>query len=244
MADLTITTQDDLPGPGDDRPYVMFVNQTEYGIRKFLRTNVLSARPDLKCFTSIRFHMTLKRHLSDSAGEIVLALLETIDLDPPLSVFCSDFHLEMESYPVEEGSTIEVPLLPLDQQRFARPHLLPELVLLKETLRQRTPEPWQQLIDRGGERVAATHQRPLWIRLGCSQSAWPEFWLRSFGGASLRGACRTRAALDCLDLRPLAALFAVFSIGWLGPLQAATLASPAAGGLWCWWARRRPLQWP
>jgi hypothetical protein len=26
MADLTITTQDDLPGPGDDRPYVMFVN--------------------------------------------------------------------------------------------------------------------------------------------------------------------------------------------------------------------------
>ena len=96
MADLTITTQDDLPGPGDDRPYVMFVNQTEYGIGKFLRTNVLSARPDLKRFTSIRFHMTMKRHPSYSAGEIVLALLEAIDLDPPLSVFCSDFHLEME----------------------------------------------------------------------------------------------------------------------------------------------------
>lgn len=29
MADLTIATQDDLLGPGDDRPYVMFVNQTE-----------------------------------------------------------------------------------------------------------------------------------------------------------------------------------------------------------------------
>jgi hypothetical protein len=112
MADLTITTQDDLPGPGDDRPYVMFVNQTEYGIGKFLRTNVLSARPDLKRFTSIRFQMTLKRHPSDSAGEIVLALLEAIDLEPPLSVFCSDFHLEMESYPLEEGSTIEVSLLP------------------------------------------------------------------------------------------------------------------------------------
>jgi|688.fasta_scaffold1313062_2 hypothetical protein len=112
MADLTITTQDDLPGPGDDRPYVMFVNQTEYGIGRFLRTNVLSARPDLKRFTSIRFHMTLKRHPSDSAGEIVLALLEAIHLDPPLTVFCSDFHLEMEGYPMEEGSTIEVPLLP------------------------------------------------------------------------------------------------------------------------------------
>lgn len=70
MADLTITTEDDLPGPGDDRPYVMFVNQTEYGVGKFLRTNVLSARPDLKRFTSIRFHMTMKRHPSDSAGEI------------------------------------------------------------------------------------------------------------------------------------------------------------------------------
>ncbi len=111
MAGLTITTQDDLPGPGDNRPYVMFVNQTEYGIGRFLRTNVLSARPDLKRFTSIRFRMTLKRHPSDSAGEVVLALLEAIDLEPPLSVFCSDFHMEMESYPVEEGSTIEVPLL-------------------------------------------------------------------------------------------------------------------------------------
>jgi hypothetical protein len=120
MADLTITTQDDLPGPGDDRPYVMFVNQTEYGIGKFLRTNVLSARPDLKRFTSIRFRMTLKRHQSDSAGEIVLALLEAIDLDPPLSVFCSDFHLEMEGYPVEQGAEIEIPLLPPATRPAAR----------------------------------------------------------------------------------------------------------------------------
>ena len=120
MADLTITTQDDLPGPGDDRPYVMFVNQTEYGIGKFLRTNVLSARPDLKRFTSIRFRMALKRHPSNSDGEVVLALLEAIDLDPPLSVFCSDFHLEMESYPVEEDSTIEVPLLPPGRRPPAR----------------------------------------------------------------------------------------------------------------------------
>jgi hypothetical protein len=112
MADLTITTQDDLPGPGDDRPYVMFVTQTEYGIGKFLRTNVLSARPDLKRFTPIRFRMALKRHPSDSAGEIVLALLEAIDLEPPLSVFCSELHLEMEGYPVEEDAVIEILLLP------------------------------------------------------------------------------------------------------------------------------------
>jgi len=64
--------------------------------------------------------MTLKRHPSDSAGEVVLALLEAMDRDPPLSVFCSDFHLEMEGYPMEEGSTIEVPLLPPGQRPPAR----------------------------------------------------------------------------------------------------------------------------
>ena len=112
MADLTIATQDDLLGPGDDRPYVMFVNQTETGIGRFLRINMLTARPDLKRFSSIRFHMTLKRHPSASAGEVVLALLEAIDLKPPLSVFCSEFHLEMEGYPVEEDAVIEILLLP------------------------------------------------------------------------------------------------------------------------------------
>jgi len=85
-----------------------------------LRTNVLSARPDLKRFSSIRFRLNVQRHPSDSAGEIVLALLEAIDLDPPLSVFCSDLHLEMESYRLEEGSTIEVPLLPPGRRPAAR----------------------------------------------------------------------------------------------------------------------------
>ena len=52
------------------------------------------------------------------------------------------------------------------------------------------------------------------------------------GGASLSSQCHTHAALDRLDLRPMAALFAVLWVGWLGPLQAATLASlgQAAGG--------------
>ena len=89
-------------------------------------------------------------------------------------------------------------LLPLDQKRFARPHLLPGLVLLEETLRQRTLEPWQQLIDRGGERVAATHQRRLWIRLGCSQSAWPDYWLRGFAGSESEG---TKPTLETAALR-------------------------------------------
>ncbi len=46
VSQFHITTQDDLPGPDGDEPYVMFVNQTEYGNARFLRTNVFSARPD------------------------------------------------------------------------------------------------------------------------------------------------------------------------------------------------------
>ena len=62
MADLRITTQDDLPGPDGDEPYTLFVNQTEYGNARFLRTNVLSARPDLKKYTALRFRQDVKRH--------------------------------------------------------------------------------------------------------------------------------------------------------------------------------------
>jgi len=50
-----INTQDDLPRPDGDEPYDTFVNQTEYGNARFLRTNVLSARPDLKKYTALRF---------------------------------------------------------------------------------------------------------------------------------------------------------------------------------------------
>ena len=31
MADLIITTQDELPGPDGGAPYVLFVNETNYG---------------------------------------------------------------------------------------------------------------------------------------------------------------------------------------------------------------------
>lgn len=44
MPGFHITTQDALPGPDRDGPVVVFVNETTYGNRRFLRTNVLSAR--------------------------------------------------------------------------------------------------------------------------------------------------------------------------------------------------------
>jgi hypothetical protein len=109
-----ITTQDDLPGPDGDEPYVLFVNETEYGNRRFLRTNVLSARPDLKKVTALRFQQDVKRH-PDAAGpaqDVVLVFMEALELEPPLTLVCSDIHLQMEGYPVEQGAVIEIPLLP------------------------------------------------------------------------------------------------------------------------------------
>ncbi len=114
MAGITITTQDDIPGPDGDEPYVLFLNQTEYGNRRFLRTNVLSARPDLKKYTALRFQQDVKRH-PDAAGpghDVVLVAMEAQDLEPPLTLMCSDIHLQMDGYPVEQGAVIEIPLLP------------------------------------------------------------------------------------------------------------------------------------
>lgn len=114
MAGFTITTQDDLPGPDGDEPYVLFVNQTEYGNARFLRTNVLSARPDLKKYAALRFRQEVKRHpdTSGDAPEVVLVFLEALDLDPPLTLVSSDLHLQLEGYTMEQGAVIEIPLLP------------------------------------------------------------------------------------------------------------------------------------
>ena len=114
MAGITITTQNDLPGPDGDEPYVLFVNQTEYGNARFLRTNVLSARPDLKKYTALRFRQEVKRHpeRGEDGPELVLVFLEAQGLEPPLTLMCSDIHLQMEGYPVEQGAEIEIPLLP------------------------------------------------------------------------------------------------------------------------------------
>ena len=114
MAGITITTQNDLPGPDGDEPYVLFLNQTEYGNARFLRTNVLSARPDLKKYTALRFRQEVKRHPEpgEDGPELVLVFLEAQGLEPPLTLMCSDIHLQMEGYPVEQGAEIEIPLLP------------------------------------------------------------------------------------------------------------------------------------
>ena len=113
VTDLIITSQDELPGPDDESPYVLFVNETDYGNTRFLRTNVLSARPDLKKYTSLRFRQDLKHH-PDALGpgqELVMVFLEALDLDPPLTLLSSDQHLLVDGFLVEQGVVIEIPLV-------------------------------------------------------------------------------------------------------------------------------------
>jgi len=43
---------------------------------------------------------------------VVLVFMEALELDPPLTLVCSDIHLQMEGYPIEQGAEIEIPLLP------------------------------------------------------------------------------------------------------------------------------------
>ena len=119
MPGITITTQDDLPGADGDQPYTLFVNQTEYGNARFLRNNVLSARPDLKKYTALRFRQDVKRHAdaNGSGEDVVLVFMEALGLDPPLTLVCSDLHLQLEGYPIEQGVEIEIPLLPPGARR-------------------------------------------------------------------------------------------------------------------------------
>ena len=56
----------------------------------------------------------MKRH-GDAIGpgeNVVLVFMEALELDPPLTVVCSDIHLQMEGYLIEQGAEIEIPLLP------------------------------------------------------------------------------------------------------------------------------------
>ena len=56
----------------------------------------------------------MKRHADAIVpGEnVVLVFMEALELDPPLTLVCSDIHLQMEGYLIEQGAEIEIPLLP------------------------------------------------------------------------------------------------------------------------------------
>ena len=66
---------------------------------------MLSARPDLKKYTALLFRQEVKRS-ADAIGpgeDVVLVFMEALGLEPPMTLVCSDVHLQMEGYPAEQG---------------------------------------------------------------------------------------------------------------------------------------------
>jgi len=45
--------------------------------------------------------------------------VRTPDLEPPLTLVCSDRHVQMEGYPIEQGVEIEISLMPPGSRGFA-----------------------------------------------------------------------------------------------------------------------------
>ncbi len=83
---------------------------------------MLSARPDLKKYTALRFRQDVKRHADTnrSGEDVVLVFMEALGLDPPLTLVCSDLHLQLEVYPIEQGVEIEIPLLSPGMRAMAK----------------------------------------------------------------------------------------------------------------------------
>jgi len=46
--------------------------------------------------------------------------MEALGLEPPLTLVCSDVHLDKKGYPVAQGAEIEIPLLPPGNRFAAR----------------------------------------------------------------------------------------------------------------------------
>lgn len=75
MADIRLSTQDEVPGPDEDVSDVLFMNHPEYGNARLLRTNVLSAQSDLKMSIGLGFRLEVKRHAAAIApGEDVVVV--------------------------------------------------------------------------------------------------------------------------------------------------------------------------
>ena len=51
---------------------------------------------------------------------VVLVFMEALELEPPLTLVCSDLHLQLEGYPIEQGVEIEIPLLPPGMRAAAK----------------------------------------------------------------------------------------------------------------------------
>jgi predicted dienelactone hydrolase len=103
---LHVVTKDALVGPPKKGFHMLFANMTDDSMTEFVRTTVLSARPELKGLRSLCFKVT--QVMADEAGDIVTS--EATNTKLPLVVLSHPLQLQLDKLPCEEGQTYEVRL--------------------------------------------------------------------------------------------------------------------------------------
>ena len=70
---------------------------------------MLGARPREKRCRFAGLRLPTHQRALGPAENVVLVFMEALGLEPPLILVCSDIHLKMEGYPIEQGGEIEIP---------------------------------------------------------------------------------------------------------------------------------------
>ena len=115
---VQIAVAGQLPSPPKNGHHCVFTNLSDKSNIEVLRTDVLSARPDLKKYASIEFEITEVSDSSEvsdpadpSASIAVRSVVsEAQGLQIPLILISTDLHYAMDRLPVEQGKRFRVSL--------------------------------------------------------------------------------------------------------------------------------------
>jgi len=95
--------------PRDGGHHCVFTNLSDRSNIDLIRTDLLSARPDLKKHTSIEFEVVEVSEVT-GAADPRMVICEAQGLDIPLTLISTDLHQQMDRLPVEQGKRFRVAL--------------------------------------------------------------------------------------------------------------------------------------
>lgn len=103
---ITVTAAGQLVGPPEDGHHCVFANLSDRSTVEFIRSDLLSARPELKTRTTLDFEVT---GVTPSNGCTIITS-QAVGLDIPLVLISTDLHQRMDRLPVEPGKHFRVAL--------------------------------------------------------------------------------------------------------------------------------------
>lgn len=101
---IHIVTKDQLPGPPEEGHHCVFANLTDETMEHFIRTMVLSARPELKGLA----YLDMEVAKSTPSGDCNVVTVEATNTDIPLALISTDLHLKLDKLPSTVGSSFRV----------------------------------------------------------------------------------------------------------------------------------------